>query len=116
MLIADGEPDLSDDVIDIEGLVSLPAQVPVVLDFSDFLEDRLGYASLSVEGNKIYADITLLDNDKANAKKQIPMYPAIYGHILDAEMQGDLKLIKKFSIKGVSFSFNKNSDARIEKV
>lgn len=120
VLIADGEPDSSGDILKIENLdlsnlENRNMTVPVNLNFSHKPEDCIGFAKLSVEGNNVYADIEFLDTEKANLKKSLPMYPAIGGYCTGRDVNNH-KMVTGFSISSIAFNHNENSDKRIEKV
>lgn len=119
VLIADGVPDSSGEIINIESLdlSNLEARgmnVPVTLNFSSEPDDIIGVAKISVEDTNVYADVTYLDTSKANAKKEIPMHPCIGGYIFKKD-EINPSIIKKFMITELTFSISGNADRRIEK-
>lgn len=120
VLIADGKtPDSTGDILCIEGLDLKENLVPVTLGFGNYPERNhdhiLGMAILTIENDKVYAEIDYFDTEKAKLKQQIPMYPAISGYVTKAEIVDGHKVIKKFTIKSIAFNHERNSDERIQK-
>jgi hypothetical protein len=123
VLICDKRPDSSGQILDLAGLEPLPTEpVRVSYNFSKDPKDFVGLAKLSLDGNKVMAEITLANpNDCRNS---IPVYPAVEGQILGkkpvslekADSGAVFQLLTKFKVTALSVGCDRNCDARIEQV
>lgn len=113
VLIADGTPDRTGDVISKDFVHWEGDTVPVT---KDFLYGRLGHAKLEWEGNELYASVTLfseaLEEYKVHPAMIQLMTPAIGGRVL--ERKG--KNVLKCQIDQVALTTSFNADPRIKPI
>jgi len=108
VLIADDKPDSENEIFDLSKLKLPEEKVSVRLNFD--ATKPVGRAMLKLEGNKVYADMEILDNLKG------VLTPSIAGVVDKKIKRDDGVSVLEARIDFIALTENENSDSRIPKI
>jgi len=109
ILNLDKMPDSMGEIFDPPGVTVREGEVPVVYDYSDDITKLMGYATLEVAVDGVYATIRPF---KETEKTIMYLYPGAGG--MTTERVGNI--IKKCQIRVVGVHMGRNTDYRIKTI
>ena len=109
ILNLDKMPDSMGEIIDPPGVTVREGEVPVVYDYSDDITKLMGYATLEVAVDGVYANIR---HREGAAHTLLGLYPGAGG--VTTERVGNI--IKKCEIRMVGVHMGRNADYRIKTI
>lgn len=117
VLIADGTPDKSGDIISSGTDIEFNSSVCVMLDGNAKLSEAVGTAHLKKSGNTLFADISILEGVLSN-KEIETLTPSISGVVLKSvvDMTNKQRFITNMKINSISLNLRGNLDKRIKRL